>query len=179
MSAAIAAGAGQPALIGNLVGGQGFFHITTPNGIPGVKGKDKGNPSRGSSVWTLHVDAQTPSSLLQDFALVILGHAPSDPISQYRTGNVGLQIDTNLPWKFVKPDANGPTYVAYLLGDLEAGGDYDLSIEYRLGQKLKKKNGVNMFPLYSVAYAAGVPEPGTLVLALGGAAFALMARRAR
>jgi hypothetical protein len=70
------------------------------------------------------------------------------------------------------------TYLAYHLGDLEAGQHYEIPIEYRVGQKLKKRKGVYLFPRYSVAYLS-LPEPSTLVLGLVGAAFALGARRKR
>ena len=80
-----------------------------------------------------------------------------------------------------------PVYVAFLLGDLEAGEDYQMPIEYLLGQKLKKgKNAagekVFMFPryAYAVVSVSSVPEPSTLaLLALGAATVGLAARRAR
>ena len=174
---AVAAGAGAPTPVDGLYDGDGYFHVTTPNGIPGVKGKNKKTPSRGTSTWTLHVAPETPADLLQNFCLVILGHSPNDPF-KYKTKNVGLEIGTDLPWQLVTPWAGGPTYLAYQLGDLEAGQSYEIPIEYRLGQKLKKKRGVYFFPLYTVAYLS-LPEPSTLVLGLTGIAFALGARRKR
>jgi len=177
VAAAIGAGVGSPTQVSGLDNGDGFFHITTPSGIPGVKGKNKTNPSQGSSVWTLHVDAATPADRLENFSLVILGHDPGDPIKGYKTGNVGLELNlpqsSPVPWILVDPGSGGPTYVAFQLGDLEAGGSYDLPIEYRIGQKLKKKNGVNIFPRYAVAYAADVPEPSVVMLGIGAVAFAL------
>jgi len=187
VAAAVAAGADDPTTVDGVDDGIPFFSVTTPNGISGVKGKNKENPSKGSSIWTLHVDAQTPEALLQDFALVILGHDPNDPISKYKTENVGLEIDTEAPWLFVNEDGEDPIYVAYLLGDLQAGGSYDIPIEYRVGQKLKKtKNAagekVYMFPRYAYAVVQidSVPEPSTLaLLLLGGAAAGFTVRRAR
>lgn len=186
VAAAIALGADEPTTVEGLDDGLPYFSVTTPNGIPGVKGKDKENPSQGSSIWTLHVDAQTPEALLEDFALVILGHDPNDPISKYKTENVGLEIDTEVPWLFVTPEGEDPIYVAYLLGDLVAGESYDIPIEYRVAQKLKKtKNDagekVFMFPRYAYAVVqVSVPEPSTFaLLALGAASLGLAARRAR
>jgi hypothetical protein len=177
VAAAVAAGAGSPTGVSGLDNGGGFFQITTPNGIPGVRGKNKQNPSQGSSLWTLHVDAATPADRLDDFSLVILGHDPGDPIKGYKTGNVGLELNlpqsSPVPWILVEPDNGGPTYVAFQLGDLEAGGTYDIPIEYRIGQKLKKKKGVSTFPRYAVAYVSGVPEPSVVMLGLGAVAFAL------
>lgn len=187
VAAAIAAGADEPTTVDGLDDGVPFITVTTPNGISGVKGKDKSDPSKGSSIWTIHVDAQTPEALLQDFALVILGHDPNDPISKYKTENVGLEIDTEVPWLFVTPEGEDPIYVAYLLGDLEAGESYEIPIEYRVGQKLKKtKNAagekVYMFPRYAYAIVSvsSVPEPSTLaLLALGSAAAGFVRRRSR
>jgi hypothetical protein len=177
VAAALAAGAGAATRVDGLGDGDGYFNVTTPNGIPGVKGKSKAKPARGTSTWTLHVSAETPADLLQSFCLVILGHDPNDP-RKYKTRNVGLEIGTGLPWQFVTPQAGGPTYLAYQLGDLEAGRSYEIPIEYRVGEKLKKKKGVFIFPRYTVAYLS-LPEPSTLVLGLAGFAFALGARRKR
>jgi PEP-CTERM motif len=180
VATAAAAGTPGPTLITGLGDGNGFFDITTPNGIPGQKGKNKSAPSKGSSTWTLHIDAQTPQSLLQGLSVVILGHSTAEPIKKYRRGNVGLEIETTEPWRWVKSDANGPSYLAYFLGDLEAGESYEIPIEYRLGQKLKKVKGVYMFPLYAVAYVkeTQVPEPATLaLLGLVGAVLARAGRR--
>lgn len=177
VSAAIAAGASEPTEVGTLGDGVPWLTITTPNGISGVKGKDKSDPSRGSSIWTLHLSDAAPEAELANFALVILGHDPNDPIQKYKTENVGLEIDTELPWLFVTPEGEDPVYVAYLLGDLEPGGDYQIPIEYLLAQKLKKgKNSsgekVFIFPRYAyaiVSISGTVPEPSTLALLLLGA----------
>lgn len=199
VAAAIAAGANAPTEVGTLGDGVPWLTITTPDGISGVKGKDKQNPSMGSSTWTLHLSANAPADALEDFALVILGHDPNDPIKKYKTENVGLDVETSLPWLFVTPasvnisttggpSGSAPIFVAFLLGDLEAGNDYEIPIEYLLGQKLKKvgKNDegekVYMFPRYAYAVVSisGVPEPSALaLLALGAAALGFAARRAR
>ena len=196
VAAAIAAGANAPLPVGTLDDGVPWLTITTPDGISGVKGKDKENPTSGSSVWTLHIAANAPQSELQNFALVILGHDPNDPIGKYKTENVGLEVDTALPWLFITPGGSvsttgttgsDPVYVAFLLGDLEAGEEYEMPIDYLLGQKPKKgKNAsgekVFMFPRYTYAYVSGVvvPEPSTLaLLALGAATVGVVARRSR
>jgi len=177
VAAAIAAGAAPPALVNGLFGGQGFFSITTPEGIPGVKGKNKEKPSQGTSTWTLHVAPSTPVGLLDDFSLVILGHDPGDPF-KYKTKNVGLQVSTALPWRLVTPAGGGPTYLAFELGDLVPGGSYEIPIEYRVAQKLKKKNGEFIFPRYAVAYLS-VPEPSALVLLFAATLGFAAARRSR
>ena len=177
VAAALAAGAAAPTLVDGLGDGFGYFVITTPDGIPGVKGKSKLKPARGTSTWTLHVSPETPADLLQNFCVVILGHDPHDP-RKYKTPNVGLEIGTDLPWRLVMPAQGGPTYLAYQLGDLQPGQSYEIPIEYRVGQKLKKTHGVLIFPRYTVAYLS-LPEPSTLVLGLAGLAFALGARRRR
>jgi hypothetical protein len=196
VAAAIAAGADDPTSVDALGSGVPWLTITTPDGISGVKGKDKENPTTGSSVWTLHIGANAPQDQLENFALVILGHDPNDPIGKYKTENVGLTVDTALPWLFVTPGGSisttgtagsDPVYVAFLLDDLEAGEDYEMPIEYLLGQKPKKgKNAagekVFMFPRYAYAVVSvtGVPEPSTLALfALGAASLGLAARRVR
>ena len=192
---AIGQGASDPTGVTGLNGGIPWLTITTPDGISATKGKSKESPSTGSSVWTLHIADDAPAGALEDFALVILGHDPNDPISKYKSENVGLTIDTNLPWLFVTPGGlapagatggSGPVYVAYALGDLEAGESYEIPIEYLLAQKLKKgKNAagekVFMFPRYSYAVVSGVPvpEPSTLALLAFGGVAALAARRAR
>ena len=195
VAAAIAAGANAPLPVGPLDDGVPWLTITTPDGISGVKGKNKLEPTIGSSIWTLHLAANAPEDALQDVALVILGHDPNDPIQKYKTENVGLEIDTALPWLFVTPGGavsttgaagSDPVYVAFLLGDLEAGEDYEVPIEYRLGHKPKKAKNLSglklfFFPRYAYAIVSiSVPEPSTLALLLMGAATAgFVVRRAR
>jgi hypothetical protein len=172
---ALAAGAGAPIRVAGLGDGAGYFHVTAPNRM---KGEHKRKPSRGTATWTLHVSSETPTDLLQNFCLVILGHDPNDP-RKYKTGQVGLQIDTRLPWLFVTPEAGGPTYLAYALGDLEAGRRYEIPIEHRVGQQLeRKKRGAYGLPRYAVAYLS-LPEPSTLLLGLAAVGWSLRARRKR
>jgi hypothetical protein len=193
VAAAIGAGASDPTEVEGLDDGSPWLTITTPDGIPATQGKNKQNPSRGSSIWTLHIGANAPADALENLALVILGHDPNDPISKYKTENVGLTIDTELPWLFVTPGSGitttgatggGSVYVAYLLGDLEAGVDYEVPIEYLVGQKLKKTKNelgekVFMFPRYAYAVVSNVPvpEPSALALLALGALVAGAARR--
>lgn len=186
VGAAIALGADEPTGVGPLDDGLPWLTITTPEGILGVKGKNESNPTRGTSTWTLHIAEGAPEEALEDFALVILGHDPNDPIQKYKSENVGLTVDTELPWLFVTPEgATSPIYVAYLLGDLVAGEDYEIPIEYALAQKPKKTKNelgekVFTFPRYAYAIVSiPVPEPSTLVLLALGAASLAAARRAR
>jgi hypothetical protein len=197
VAAAIGAGAHAPTAIGPLDDGSPWLRITTPTGISGSKGKSKAKPSKGSSTWTLHIDAAAPEQELANVALVILGHDPNDPVRGYRTENVGLTVDTSLPWMFVtpgvttlsssEPAASGPVYVAYLLGDLKPGQSYQIPVDYLLGQKLKKgkklggKGKAYLFPRYTYAVVSlSLPEPGTLaLLALAALAVGVGTRRAR
>jgi hypothetical protein len=177
VAAALAAGAEAPVLVAGLSDGAGYFEITTLDGSPAAKGKSKRRPARVAGTWTLHVAPETPVDLLQDFCVVILGHDPHDP-RRYKTRNVGLEIGTELSWRLVTPEPGGPIYLAYALGDLEPGRSYEIAVEYRVGQKLKKKRGVYHLPRFAVAYLS-VPEPSALLLALAGGALALGTRRRR
>jgi hypothetical protein len=180
VAAAIRLGAAEPSPVTGLIGGQGYFHVTTPDGIPGVKGRSRKKPSKGTSSWTLHVAEDAPAELLGDFHLVILGHDRRDPM-KYKAKRVGLEISTTLPWSLVSNEAApGMSHLAFRLGDLEAGGTYEIPIEYRYAGKLKKRRGEYIFPRYAIAFLASplvVPEPSVLAL-LGGALVAgLLARR--
>lgn len=186
VAAAISMGAAPPIEVGGLIGGEGFFSITTPDGIPGTLGKSKAKPARGTSTWTLQVDEDLPEpmlSLLDNLTLVILGHDPNDPL-RYKTEDVGLQIDTELPWLFVNPAGTSQTYVAFrtdlICPDLAPGSTCPIPIRYRVGQMLKEVNDEFVFPRYSVAYVSlPVPEPSVLTLLLGAAAVGFAVRRAR
>jgi hypothetical protein len=193
VSAAIGAGAAPPAAV-DLSGNTPWLTITTPDSLNNAtRGKNKDNPSQGESTWTLHIAPNAPVDALEDFVFVILGHDPTDPIGKYKSENVGLTIDTELPWMFVTPDGVGatgtgggsaPVYVGFHFDDeLQPGGSYEIEVDYLLAQKLKKgKNAqgekVFFFPRYSYAVVSGVPapEPSTLALlalgalAVGGAA---------
>lgn len=181
VAAAIQQGAAEPIPVSGLIGGQEYFSVTTPDGIPGVKGKNRKKPSMGTSTWTLHIAEETPAELLGDFFLVILGHDRHDPM-KYKTKKVGLEVSTSLPWLLVENEsAPGMVHLAFSLGDLEAGGTYEIPIEYRLAGKLKKKHGEYIFPRYAIAFLSAplvVPEPGTLAL-LGAALAAAWAARKR
>jgi hypothetical protein len=198
VAAAIAAGADAPTVVQGIAEDPTdvILDVVTPHLISGSKGKNKANPSRGTSTWTVTIAEDAPEEALDNLALVILGHSASDPL-KYKHENVGLDIETDLPWLFVTPGGvsvagtgggpgDGPVYVAFLLGDVEAGGTYQVPIEYLLGQKLKKAKNefgekVLMFPLYSFSVVSvPAPEPSTLaLLALGALAVGLAARRAR
>ena len=180
VAAALELGAAQPIVVRGLIGGQAYFAVTTPNGIPGVKGKSRAKPARGTSTWTLRVAPETPPELLDDFSLVILGHDRRDPM-KYKTKKVGLEVSTTLPWRLVENEAApGVVHLAYSLGDLEAGGVYEIPIEYRFAGKLKKRHGELVFPRYEIAFLSaplGVPEPGTLALLGVALALGRLARR--
>jgi len=177
---ALELGAAEPLRVSGLIGGESYFHVTTPDGIPGVKGKSRKKPSMGTSTWTLHVAADTPDALLGDFLLVILGHDRRDPM-KYKTKKVGLEVATELPWLLVSNEAvPGMTHLAFRLGDLEAGHTYEIPIEYRYAGKLKRRDGEYLFPRYEVAFLSaplGVPEPGALAWLGAAAALGLAAAR--
>jgi hypothetical protein len=61
VAAAIQQGAAEPIPVSGLIGGQEYFTVTTPDGIPGVKGKNRKKPSMGTSIWTLHIAEETPA----------------------------------------------------------------------------------------------------------------------
>lgn len=174
VAAAIQQGAADPIPVTGLIGGQQYFSVTTPDGIPGVHGKNRKRPTQGTSTWTLRIAPETPADLLDDFFLVILGHDRHDPM-KYKTKKVGLEVSTSLPWLLVENEAApGLVHLAFSLGDLEAGGTYEIPIEYRFAGKLKKKHGEYIFPRYAIAFLSAplvVPEPGPL--ALLGAALAV------
>jgi hypothetical protein len=180
VAAAVEQGAGEPLPVSGMIGGEEFFFVTTPDGIPGVHGKNRKKPTMGWSTWTLHVAEETPAELLDDFFLVILGHDRDDPL-KYKTRKVGLSISTELPWLLVENEAApGMVHVAFSLGDLEAGGTYEIPIEYRFAGKLKKRQGEYIFPRYAIAFLSAplvVPEPGTLALLGAALAAGWLARK--
>jgi hypothetical protein len=200
VAAAIAAGADAPTVVEGIADDPTdvILDIVTPHLITGSKGKNKSNPSRGSSVWTITIAEDAPEEALDNLALVILGQSATDP-RKYKFKNVGLDFPTTLPWLFVtpgggasvagtggEPSQDGPVYVAFLLGDVEAGGTYQIPIEYLLGQKLKKAKNefgerVLMFPQYAFSVVSvPAPEPSALaLLAFGAVAAGIAARRAR
>jgi hypothetical protein len=182
VAAAIQQGAAEPIPVSGMIGGQGYFTLTTPDGIPGAHGKNRKKPTVGTSTWTLYVSPETPAELLGNFFLVILGHDRQDPL-KYKTKKVGLEISTTLPWLLVEnAAAPGMVHLAFSLGDLEPGGSYEIPIEYRFAGKLKKRKGEYIFPRYAVAYLAEplvvpVPEPGTLALFVAALAAGCAARK--
>lgn len=180
VAAAIEQGAAEPIPVSGWIGGQQYFTVTTPDGIPGVKGKNRKRPSMGTSTWTLRIAPETPAELLENFFLVILGHDRHDPM-KYKTKKVGLEISTSLPWLLVENEsAPRMVHLAFHLGDLEAGGVYEIPIEYRFAGKLKKKHGEYIFPRYAIAFLSAplvVPEPSSLALLGGALAAGWVARR--
>jgi hypothetical protein len=161
---AVAAGFAEPITVSGLFGGEGYFNVVTPDGIPGTQGQSKLNPSTGTSTWTLQIADDTPEDLLQNFFLVILGHDQNDP-QPYFTQNVGLEVETGSPWTLFRNEvAPDQVYLAYFLGDLDPLIDYQIPIEYRVGQALFIEGGEFIFPRYTIAFLAGVPEPSTLML---------------
>jgi hypothetical protein len=136
----------------------------------------------GWSTWTLRIAPETPAALLENFHLLILGHDRKDPM-KYKTKKVGLQVSTSLPWRLVENEsAPGMIHLAYDLGDVVAGGVYEIPIEYRYAGKLKKKHGEYIFPLYAIAFLSlpvtvPVPEPSTLALLGSTLAAGWVARR--
>jgi hypothetical protein len=170
---AVQLGMAEPIPVSGMIGGEGYFRVTTPDGIPGVQGKSRRKPAMGWSTWTLRIAPETPAELLDNFYLVILGHDRDDPM-KYKTKKVGLQVPTSLPWLLVEnASAPGMIHLAYSLGDVVAGGVYEIPIEYRYAGKLKKRKGEYIFPRYQIAFLSlpantPVPEPGTLAL-LGAA----------
>lgn len=180
VAVAVEQGAAAPAPVSGMIGGEDFFSVTTPDGIPGAHGKSRKQPTLGWSTWTLRVAPETPAELLGDFFLVILGHDRHDPL-RYKSKKVGLAIATELPWLLVENEAApGMVHVAFSLGDLEAGGRYEIPIEYRYAGKLKKREGEYIFPRYAIAFLSAplvVPEPGTLALLATALAAACVARK--
>jgi hypothetical protein len=161
---AIAAGFSEPVTVSGLNGYPDFFSVVTPDGIPGTQGQSKLNPSTGTSTWTLQIADDTPEDLLQNFFLVILGHDQNDP-QPYFTQNVGLEVETGSPWTLFRNEvAPDQVYLAYFLGDLDPLIDYQIPIEYRVGQALFIEGGEFIFPRYTIAFLAAVPEPSTLML---------------
>jgi hypothetical protein len=198
VDAAIDAGAIGPIEEDQFTGGIGWLTVRTPILIRnGFNGTDASNPSEADSTWTIFIDSDAPAAALQDFAFVILGHDPNDPSTAYETGNVGLEIDTELPWFFVTPTGYPSyVYIAYLLGDIETAPECEtvltggwacrIDIHYLLAQPVElgtNETGetVLMFPRYAYAVASipNVPEPSVLALLLVGVGAAFAAGRAR
>jgi hypothetical protein len=114
--------------------------------------------------------------LLQDFFLVILGHAKNDDPQPYFTQNVGLAVETGSPWTLFRNEiAPDQVFLAYFLGDLDPLIDYQIPNEYRVGQALFIEGGEFIFPVYTIAFLAAVPEPSTLMLLAGAFAGLWMA----
>lgn len=161
---AIAAGFDEPTTVSGLIGGAGIFNVVTPDGIPGTQGSSKADPSTGTSTWTLQIADDAPQDLLQNFFLVILGHDQNDP-QPYLTENVGLEVETGSPWTlFRNAVAPDQIYLAYFLGDLDPLIDYQIPIEYRVGQALFVEQNKFIFPRYTIAFLASVPEPSSWML---------------
>jgi hypothetical protein len=163
---AVDAGFGEPISVTGFFDGGGYFAVVTPEEIPGTQGIDKLIPSTGTSTWTLQIADDTPAHLLQDFFLVILGHDPDDPLGFfYETENVGLEVETGSPWTLFR-DADSPdqVYLAYFLGDLDPLMDYQIPIEYRVGEPLFGSGDSFIFPRYAISFLVPVPEPSTLML---------------
>ncbi|MEN8160645.1 MAG: hypothetical protein ABFS41_11300 [Myxococcota bacterium] len=165
---AVAAGFDAPISVTGLYaaadcGGVECFTVVTPDGIPGTQGESKDKPSKGTSTWTLQIEDNTPQDLLQDFYLVILGHDQNDPLA-YDHENVGLEVETGSPWTlFRNAAAPDQVYLAYFLGDLDPLMDYEIPIEYRVGQPLFLAGEQFLFPRYAIAFL-NLPEPSTWML---------------
>jgi hypothetical protein len=177
VAAAIAAGEGEPAVVTLFGDGDGVFSLAWGEAVVSERGHSRRRPARGSGRWVLEVAPDAPPELLAAVAVVILGHDPEDPV-RYRARKVGLEIDTESPWQLVRTAPGGPVYLAYALGGLVPGGSYELPIEYRVAQRLKRRAGEIVLPHYAVAYTS-LPEPGTAGLALLGLGGVLFARRRR
>jgi hypothetical protein len=172
---AVSAGFDEPTTVSGFFagadcGGVDCFDVITPEGIDGSLGDSKDNPSTGSSTWTLLIDDNTPTDLLQDFYFVIFGHDLTDP-RPYESENVGLEVRTGSPWRLFRNEAApDQVYLAYFLGDLDPTVDYQIPIEYRVGQELFVVGELFLFPRYVYGFV-NVPEPSTwmmLTVALAG-----------
>ena len=181
VAAAVTAGANGPIEV-PVLGAIGVFTVTTGDSVAdGFIGTDKTNPSTGTGTWTIHMEQDR-----EDFALIILGHDPNDPIAAYETGNLGIEFDTEGPYAFVSPTDIDILYLALFLGDVEGGTSYSVQIGYLLAQSLELVDDGNggveyVFPRYVYAYALipSLPEPSTLALLLVGVGAVAIAGRAR
>jgi MYXO-CTERM domain-containing protein len=123
------------------------------------------------------VAPDAPESLRGGAWLVVLGHDASDP-ARYRSRKVGLEIDTASPWQLVSEGPGGPVYLGYRLGPLAPGARYEVPVDFRVAQRLRRHDGDLALPRYAVAFAA-VPEPSAGVLALLAVGGAWLVRRRR
>lgn len=176
VAAAEAAGARAPLVLEGLVVGDGLTLTRTELSID-ARGGSRRRPARGRETWLLEVSPEVPADLRGGARLVILGHDPTDP-ARYKSRKVGLEVDTTSPWQLVSEGPGGPVYLGYTLGSLIPGARYEVPIEFRVSQRLKRRGGAFAPPRYAVAYAA-LPESTAGAFALVGLGAAWLVRRRR